>query len=133
MTAITEPIRSEIHVEEPYPKLLLTVGILGRAWLWFIAACVLVTLLPLLFGDATGKELERPMAQVILGGLFTSTLLNMIVVPTLFLKFGWEGEEVFQQQLALERGELFQPGIPSSSVPASNPGGSPHHPSVGHR
>jgi signal peptidase I len=50
MTAITEPIRSEIHVEEPYSKLLLTAGILGRAWLWFIAACVLVTLLPLLFG-----------------------------------------------------------------------------------
>jgi len=88
------------------------------------AAAAALGLLPLLFGDATGKELERPMAQVILGGLFTSTLLNMIVVPTLFLKFGWEGEEVFQQQLALERGELFGPGIPSSIVPASNPGGS---------
>jgi CzcA family heavy metal efflux pump len=92
------------------------------------AAAAALGLLPLLFGDATGKELERPMAQVILGGLFTSTLLNMIVVPTLFLKFGWEGAEVFQQQLALERGELFGPGIPSSIVPASNPGGGPQRP-----
>jgi len=92
------------------------------------AAAAALGLLPLLFGDATGKELERPMAQVILGGLFTSTLLNMIVVPTLFLKFGWEGEEVFQQQLALERGELFAPGISSSIVPASNPGGGPQSP-----
>jgi signal peptidase I len=50
MTPISEPIRSEVHVKEPYSKLLLTAGILGRAWLWFVAACVMVTLLPLLFG-----------------------------------------------------------------------------------
>ncbi|MGH8873287.1 MAG: signal peptidase I [Acidimicrobiia bacterium] len=50
MTAITEPIRSEVHLHEPYSRLRLMVGIMGRAWLWFIAACVLVTLLPLLFG-----------------------------------------------------------------------------------
>ena len=38
-------------------------------------------------GEATGKEIERPLAIVILGGLFTSTFLNMIVVPTLFRRF----------------------------------------------
>jgi len=38
--------------------------------------------------DEPGKEIETPMAIVILGGLFTSTALNMIVVPSLFLKFG---------------------------------------------
>ncbi|MDE2060136.1 MAG: efflux RND transporter permease subunit [candidate division NC10 bacterium] len=70
------------------------------------AAAAALGLLPLLFGDPTGKELERPMAQVILGGLFTSTLLNMIVVPTLFMRYGWEREEDFQAQVALERGEL---------------------------
>jgi len=92
------------------------------------AAAAALGLLPLLFGDATGKELERPMAQVILGGLFTSTFLNMIVVPTLFRQFGWEAEEAFQQQLALERGELFGPGIPSSAAPAPNPRGSLKNP-----
>lgn len=35
-----------------------------------------------------GRELEQPMAVVIVGGLFTSTLLNMIVLPALYLKFG---------------------------------------------
>src|SRR5207249_292671 len=38
-----------------------------------------------------GRELEQPMAVVILGGLFTSTLLNMIVLPALYLKFGHRG------------------------------------------
>lgn len=72
------------------------------------AAAAAFGLLPLLFGDIAGKELERPMAQVILGGLFTSTLLNMIVVPVLYVKYGWEKDEVFVRQLALERGELLE-------------------------
>ena len=54
--------------------------------------------LPLVFGDLAGKELERPMAHVILGGLLTSTVLNMIVVPTVFARFGWERDEVFDRQ-----------------------------------
>ena len=50
MTAITEPIRSEVHIHEPYSRLRLAAGIIGRSWLWFLGACVLVTLLPILFG-----------------------------------------------------------------------------------
>ena len=41
-------------------------------------------LLPLLFGSPVGKELEVPLAQVVLGGLLTATLLNMVVVPTVY-------------------------------------------------
>jgi Cu/Ag efflux pump CusA len=40
------------------------------------------------FGDRPGHEIEYPMAIVILGGLFTSTLLNLFVVPSLYLRFG---------------------------------------------
>jgi len=54
--------------------------------------------LPLVFGDVAGKELERPMAHVILGGLLTSTVLNMLVVPTVFARFGWETDEAFERQ-----------------------------------
>lgn len=64
-------------------------------------------LLSLFFDDIAGKELERAMACVILGGLFTSTLLNMIVIPVLYMKYGWESEGVFVCQLAIERGEIF--------------------------
>jgi CzcA family heavy metal efflux pump len=46
-------------------------------------------LLPLALGSgAAGREIEGPMAIVILGGLFTSTLLNLLVLPTLALRFG---------------------------------------------
>ncbi|HMJ64086.1 MAG TPA: efflux RND transporter permease subunit, partial [Candidatus Binatia bacterium] len=46
-------------------------------------------LLPLAIGSGeTGREIEGPMAMVILGGLVTSTLLNLLVLPTLALRYG---------------------------------------------
>jgi CzcA family heavy metal efflux pump len=46
-------------------------------------------LLPLALGsDEAGHEIEGPMAIVILGGLITSTLLNLLVLPTLALCYG---------------------------------------------
>ncbi|PYM09784.1 MAG: hypothetical protein DME18_17465, partial [Verrucomicrobia bacterium] len=46
-------------------------------------------LLPLAIGSgAAGREVEGPMAIVILGGLVTSTLLNLLVLPTLALRYG---------------------------------------------
>jgi CzcA family heavy metal efflux pump len=48
-----------------------------------------LALIPLaIAGDLPGHEIEHPMALVILGGLVTSTLLNLLVVPTLYLRFG---------------------------------------------
>ena len=38
-------------------------------------------------GSVPGHEIEHPMAIVILGGLVTSTLLNLFVVPSLYLRF----------------------------------------------
>ena len=48
-----------------------------------------LALVPLVIaGDIPGHEIEHPMAVVILGGLVTSTLLNLFVVPALYLRFG---------------------------------------------
>jgi Cu/Ag efflux pump CusA len=48
-----------------------------------------LALIPLaLGGGKSGSEIQTPMAIVILCGLVTSTLLNMIVVPTLYLRYG---------------------------------------------
>jgi Cu/Ag efflux pump CusA len=45
-------------------------------------------LLPLAIGSGAGREIEGPMALVILGGLATSTVLNLLVLPALALRFG---------------------------------------------
>jgi Cu/Ag efflux pump CusA len=53
-----------------------------------------LALLPLVIaGDIPGHEIEHPMAIVILGGLVTSTVLNLFIVPSLYLRFGKSKEE----------------------------------------
>ncbi|MFI8763401.1 efflux RND transporter permease subunit [Streptomyces sp. NPDC053792] len=48
-----------------------------------------LAVLPLVFlGNRPGHEIEYPLAVVIVGGLVTSTLLNLLVVPSLYLRFG---------------------------------------------
>jgi CzcA family heavy metal efflux pump len=48
-----------------------------------------LALVPLLVaGTIPGHEIEHPMAVVILGGLVTSTLMNLLVMPALYLRFG---------------------------------------------
>ena len=42
----------------------------------------------MIYGNLPGHEIEYPMAVVILGGLVTSTLLNLFIVPALYLRFG---------------------------------------------
>lgn len=49
-------------------------------------------------GDRPGHEIEYPLAVVILGGLATSTLLNLFVVPSLYLRFGRAGRPLPAEQ-----------------------------------
>ncbi|MHB0948060.1 MAG: efflux RND transporter permease subunit, partial [Gemmatimonadaceae bacterium] len=50
-------------------------------------------LVPLALGSGDpGREIEGPLAIVILGGLLTSTALTLFVLPTLALRYGKFGE-----------------------------------------
>ena len=52
-----------------------------------------LVLLPFVFfGDIPGLEIVRPIAIVVLGGLVTSMLVNLFVVPALYLRFGFVRE-----------------------------------------
>ena len=44
-------------------------------------------------GSIPGHEIEHPMAIVILGGLVTATLMNLFVLPSLYLRFGSESRD----------------------------------------
>ncbi len=62
---------------ERLPSILMTALVTGLG------------LLPLALGSGEpGREIEGPMATIIVGGLATSTLLNLLVLPTLLLHFG---------------------------------------------
>ena len=48
-----------------------------------------LALVPLVVGgNKPGHEIEHPLAVVILGGLVTSTVLNLFLLPSLYLRYG---------------------------------------------
>lgn len=51
------------------------------------ALTTMLGLLPLLIATGTGSEVQRPLATVVIGGLFTSTVLTLIVLPALYKWF----------------------------------------------
>jgi cobalt-zinc-cadmium resistance protein CzcA len=50
-------------------------------------------LLPLLFAHGPGSEIQKPLAIVVTGGLLSSTLLTLIMLPILYRRFGIESTE----------------------------------------
>lgn len=62
---------------ERLPSILMTALVAGLA------------LMPIALGSGEpGKEIEGPMAMIIIGGLFSSTILNLLILPTILLNFG---------------------------------------------
>ena len=60
-----------------------------------------LALVPLaLGGDLPGNEIQRPLAVVTLGGLFTSTLLNVILIPIMYLLTQKDGQPAPVDELA---------------------------------
>lgn len=51
------------------------------------ASIAALGLVPLLFATGPGSEIQRPLAIVIIGGLFTSTLLTLVLLPLLYNRF----------------------------------------------
>jgi Cu/Ag efflux pump CusA len=68
------------------------------------AATAAIGLVPLALGAGqTGKEILHPLAVVVIGGLVSSTLLDQIVTPALFFKFG---RKVYENSGAEENREV---------------------------
>jgi cobalt-zinc-cadmium resistance protein CzcA len=51
------------------------------------AAAAGLGLVPMALASGTGSEVQRPLATVVIGGLVTSTLLTLLVIPALYKWF----------------------------------------------
>jgi Cu/Ag efflux pump CusA len=79
------------HVEgEPFGLRLIMRGAEERlAPILMTALCAGLALLPLVVaGNRPGYEIEHPLAVVILGGLITSTTMNLLLLPAMYWLFG---------------------------------------------
>ena len=52
------------------------------------ASITALGLIPLLLATGPGSEIQRPLAVVVIGGLFSATLLTLVLLPILFRRFG---------------------------------------------
>ena len=50
------------------------------------------SLVPMLLAGGTGSEIQKPLATVVVGGLISSTLLTMFIIPTVYGLFEKEGK-----------------------------------------
>jgi len=94
-------LRNSIMLASHYQRLVV---VEGRPWnaetaltgaadrlpsILMTAAVTAFGLLPLALGTGEpGREIEGPMATVIVGGLITSTALNLLILPTILLRYG---------------------------------------------
>ena len=52
------------------------------------ASVAILGLVPMLLSSGVGAETQRPLATVVVGGLISSTLLTLILLPVLFARWG---------------------------------------------
>jgi len=57
------------------------------------ASITALGLIPLLFATGPGSEIQRPLAVVVIGGLVSSTVLTLILLPILYRRFGGVAKE----------------------------------------
>ncbi len=82
---------------EPFSKEMITRGTLERLVpVLMTAVSAILGLVPLLLSKgAPGKEILYPVAVVIVGGLFSSTILDMWITPAVFFKYGRNSAEEY--------------------------------------
>jgi Cu/Ag efflux pump CusA len=80
----------ERHEGVPFGPALVMRGAEERlSPIMMTALATALAIVPLIVGGSIpGHEIEHPMAIVIMGGLITSTLVNLFIVPSLYLRFG---------------------------------------------
>ena len=84
----------------PLDEAVLTGMVLRLRPVLMTAIVAMMALIPLLLATGPGSEIQRPLATVVIGGLFSSTVLTLVVLPVLYR---WMERRTVQQRDAMSR------------------------------
>jgi len=103
---------------EKFDEHMIIRGSLERlAPVMMTALCAMIALIPLALGKGeTGKEILHPLAIVVIGGLISSTLLDQVVTPALFYKFG---RKVYEHKFEHGDQEFDEHRVPADLMAAA--------------
>ena len=60
------------------------------------ASIAIFSLIPMLLAGGTGSEIQKPLATVVVGGLITSTLLTLLIIPSVY---GWFEKRTVEEEM----------------------------------
>jgi len=60
------------------------------------ASIAIFSLMPMLLAQGTGSEIQKPLATVVVGGLITSTLLTLLLIPAVY---GWFEKRKIEEEM----------------------------------
>ncbi|HRE20501.1 MAG TPA: efflux RND transporter permease subunit, partial [Rhabdaerophilum sp.] len=108
---ISHYINLALHEGLPFGRSLVMRGSLERMTpVLMTALSAGIALMPLMIdAHAAGKEILHPVAITIFGGLITATLLDALLTPVLFLRYG---EKPLKRLIDLSRQEQSEPASP---------------------
>jgi heavy metal efflux system protein len=81
----------------PLDEAVLTGMVLRLRPVLMTAVVAMMALIPLLLASGPGSEIQRPLATVVIGGLFSSTALTLVVLPVLYR---WMEQRIVQRRKA---------------------------------
>ncbi|RAM49959.1 MAG: CusA/CzcA family heavy metal efflux RND transporter [Hapalosiphonaceae cyanobacterium JJU2] len=104
---LVENYNSRMAEGQPLRQALMEGSVERLAAILMTALSSALGMAPLVIGSGAGKEILQPLAVVVLGGLFTSTALTLLVLPALYIQFGRflvprKTESIIQTEIAGE-------------------------------
>jgi len=120
----------------PRDEAVLTAGPTRLRPILMTASAAVLGMLPLATGLGKGSETQAPMATAVIGGLTTSTLLTLFVVPTVYTIFDDLARFFRKDKRDLAAPELVEPSVEAIEREAgypAEPGGAGYPPKVGGR
>ena len=81
------------------------------------AAIAAFGLVPFLFADGPGAEIQRPLAAVVIGGLVTATVLTLVLLPILYDRFAVPPERRLPEDELGAEDEAAEPAPPHAALP----------------